>query len=63
MKIGDCRGDPQVVRVVDVDQVQPSGELRLAPTNRGSWTSAAFSEQEKANSEVGPILIAVTFLE
>jgi hypothetical protein len=34
MKIGDCRGDPQVARSVALDLVQPSGELRLAPTNR-----------------------------
>jgi hypothetical protein len=39
------RGDPQVARVVAEDQVQPSGEQRLALTNRGSWTIAAFSEK------------------
>jgi hypothetical protein len=29
MKFGIRRGDPQVARIVAVDQVQPSGELDL----------------------------------
>ena len=31
-KTGICRGDPQVARIVAVDQVKPLGELRLAPS-------------------------------
>jgi len=46
MKIRDCRGEPQVARVVAEDQVQPSGELQLAPTGFAPWIVSAFSKQD-----------------
>jgi hypothetical protein len=45
MKIGGCSGDPQVARVITVDQVQLSGELRLAPTRLDPWFGSSFSKQ------------------
>jgi hypothetical protein len=44
MKIGICRGDPRLARVVAADQVQPPGELRLAATCFAPLTVSMFSE-------------------
>jgi hypothetical protein len=45
MKTGDRRVEPQVARVMTVDQVQSSGDLRLAPTGLDPWIVSSISEQ------------------
>jgi hypothetical protein len=53
MKIGDGRGDPQVARLVAENQVQPPGELRLAPTCSAPWTVSMSSKQPTATRNHG----------
>jgi hypothetical protein len=45
MKSRSRMDDLQVVRITTVDQVQPSGELRLAPTGLDPWIVSSFSKQ------------------
>jgi hypothetical protein len=54
-KTGDLSGDPQVARVVAVDQVQPSGEPRLAPTELDPRCVSAFLKQK--NEGIGRLFL------